>query len=111
MAYDEVLAERVRERLEPEGVTAKKMFGGITFLLQGNALANLYEEGLMVRVGPDGMEEALARPGTTQLVFRGKEQNGWVVLAEETLDDAVLDDWLKWAMEVTAELPPKKPKK
>ncbi|GGV18662.1 TfoX/Sxy family protein [Streptomyces spectabilis] len=107
MAYDEVLADRIRERLEPEGVTAKKMFGGITFLLQGNALANLYEEGLMVRVGPEGMEEALGRPGARQFVFRGKEQNGWVVLAEETLDDEVLDDWLKWAMEVTAELPPK----
>lgn len=107
MAYDEVLAERVRERLEPEGVVAKKMFGGLTFLLNGNALANLYDEGLMVRVGADGMDEALSRPGTRQLVFRGKEQKGWVVLAEDTLDDDVLDDWLKWAMEVTAELPPK----
>ncbi|MEI5102834.1 TfoX/Sxy family protein [Streptomyces sp. PmtG] len=107
MAFDEVLAERIKERLEPEGVTAKKMFGGITFLLQGNALANLYEEGPMVRVGPDGMDEALARPGTKRFVFRGKEQNGWVVHAEETLDDEVLDDWLKLAIEVTAELPPK----
>ncbi|MGW7450063.1 TfoX/Sxy family protein [Streptomyces sp. NPDC054787] len=107
MAYDEVLAERIKERLETQGVTAKKMFGGITFLPQGNALANLYEEGLMVRVGPDGMDEALARPGTRQLVLRGKEQTGWVVLAEENLDDEVLDDWLRWAMEVTAELPPK----
>lgn len=107
MAYVEVLAERIKERMEPEGVTAKKMFGGITFLLQGNALANLYEEGLMVRVGPDGMEDALARPGTKQLVFRGKAQKGWVVLAEEILDDDVLDEWLKWAMDVTAELPPK----
>ncbi|QCX74035.1 hypothetical protein C9F11_01660 [Streptomyces sp. YIM 121038] len=107
MAYDEVLAERIKERLEPEGVNAKKMFGGITFLLQGNALANLYEEGLMVRVGADGMEEALSRPGSRQLVFRGKEQAGWVVLAEETLDDDVLEEWLRWAMEVTAQLPPK----
>ncbi|MGW7412123.1 TfoX/Sxy family protein [Streptomyces sp. NPDC054863] len=107
MAFDEVLAQRIKELLEPEGVTAKKMFGGITFLLQGNALANLYEEGLMVRVGPDGMDEALARPGTRQLVFRGKEQNGWVVLAEETLDDDVLEEWLRRAIEITAELPPK----
>ncbi|MFE0381231.1 TfoX/Sxy family protein [Streptomyces inhibens] len=107
MAFDEVLAERVMERLESEGVVAKKMFGGLTFLLNGNALANLYDEGLMVRVGPDGMDEALSRPGAKQLVFRGKEQKGWVVLAEDTLDDDVLDDWLKWAMEVTAELLPK----
>ncbi|WP_438296198.1 hypothetical protein [Streptomyces sp. HUAS TT7] len=45
MAYDEVLAARVMERLEAEGVTAKKMFSGLTLLLQGNALANLYDEG------------------------------------------------------------------
>ncbi|WP_424889036.1 TfoX/Sxy family protein [Streptomyces sp. XH2] len=107
MAYDEVLAERIKERLEPEGVVAKKMFSGLTFLLQGNALANLYDEGLMVRVGKEGTDEALARPGASPLVIRGKEQNGWVVLAEETLDDDILDDWLKWAMDVTAELPPK----
>ncbi|WP_020668483.1 TfoX/Sxy family protein [Amycolatopsis nigrescens] len=110
MAYDEVLAERVLERLEPDGVTAKKMFGGITFLFQGNALANVYDEGLMVRIGQDGMADALARPGAKPLVFRGKEQDGWVVLDESTLDDDVLDSWLKWAWEVTSELPPKQPK-
>ncbi|MEX2985981.1 TfoX/Sxy family protein [Streptomyces sp. C36] len=107
MAYDEVLAERVRERLEPEGVVAKKMFSGLTFLLQGNALANLYDEGLMVRVGKERTDEALEHPGARPLVMRGKEQRGWVVLAEETLDDDVLDGWLQWAMDVTAELPPK----
>ncbi|MGW1871247.1 hypothetical protein ACWCPS_37635 [Streptomyces mauvecolor] len=41
------------------------------------------------------------------LVFRGKEQNGWVILAEETLDDDVLEDWLALAMEVMPQLPPK----
>ncbi|MFE0047056.1 TfoX/Sxy family protein [Streptomyces albireticuli] len=107
MAYDEVLAERVRERLEPEGVVAKKMFSGLTFLFQGNALANLYDEGLMVRVGKERTAEALEHPGARPLVMRGKEQRGWVVLAEETLDDDVLDGWLQWAMDATAELPPK----
>ncbi|MFJ8013848.1 TfoX/Sxy family protein [Streptomyces sp. NPDC096339] len=107
MAYDEMLAERVREQMEPEGVVAKKMFGGITFLFQGNVLANVYEEGLMVRVGPDGMDEALARPGTRQLVCRGRAQKGWVVPAEEALDDDVLDQWLTWTLDVTAQLPPK----
>ncbi|MFE0187848.1 TfoX/Sxy family protein [Streptomyces sp. NPDC059008] len=107
MAYDEVLAERVMERLEPEGVVAKKMFSGLTFLLHGNALANLYDEGLMVRVGKERNDEALEHPGAAPLVIRGREQRGWVLLAEETLDDDVLDDWLTWAMDATAELPPK----
>ncbi|KIA66769.1 TfoX/Sxy family protein [Nocardia vulneris] len=109
MAYDEVLADRISERLAPRGVTAKKMFAGLTFLWQGNAMANLYDEGLMVRVGGDGMDDALARPGARPLLFRGKPQNGWVLLDEETLDDAALDSWLEWAWECTAELPPKKP--
>ncbi|MEH6375300.1 TfoX/Sxy family protein [Streptomyces sp. KLMMK] len=107
MTYNEALAERIKKRLEPEGVVAKKMFNGLTFLLHGNALANLYDEGLMVRVGKEGTAETLARPGAAPLVIRGKEQKGWVVPAEETLDDDVLDDWLTWAMDVTAELPPK----
>ncbi|MFC4334169.1 TfoX/Sxy family protein [Salininema proteolyticum] len=107
IAYDEVLAERIGERLEPRGVSSKKMFGGLTFLWEGHALANIYSEGLMIRVGPDGMDEALARPGANPLVFRGKEQNGWVLLDEEVLDDDVLDSWLEWAFEVTSELPPK----
>ncbi|MFJ5798481.1 TfoX/Sxy family protein [Streptomyces decoyicus] len=107
MAYEEVLAERVRERLEPEGVGAKKTFGGLTLLLNGNALANVDDEGLMVRVGPDGMDDALAHPGARPLVFRGKEQKGRVLPAEETFDDDVLDEWLQVAIEVTAELAPK----
>ncbi|WP_326615842.1 TfoX/Sxy family protein [Streptomyces decoyicus] len=63
----------MRERSEPESAVAKKMFGGLTFLLNGNALANVDDEGLMVRVGPDGMDDALAHPGARPLVFRGKE--------------------------------------
>ncbi len=110
MAYDEVLADRITERLAPRGVTAKKMFAGLTFLWQGNALANLYDEGLMVRVGPDGMDEALTSPSATQLLFRGKPQASWVLVDEETLDDDALDSWLNLAFEATAELPPKKPK-
>ncbi|KOG41219.1 TfoX/Sxy family protein [Streptomyces decoyicus] len=107
MAYEEALAEGVRERLEPEGVVAKKMFGGLTLLLNGNALANVDDEGLMVRIGPDGMDDALAHLSAQPLVFRGKEQRGWVLPAEKTLDDDVLDEGLQVAIEVTAELAPK----
>ncbi|KZM74995.1 TfoX/Sxy family protein [Nocardia terpenica] len=110
MAYDEVLADRITERLAPRGVTAKKMFAGLTFLWQDNAMANLYDEGLMVRVGPDRMTDALARPGAKPVIMRGTPQNGWVLLDEEILDDDVLDYWLEWAFDVTCDLPPKKPR-
>lgn len=107
MAYDEVLAERVGERLRDMDVTSKKMFGAMAFLLGGNVLVTVFDEGLMVRVGRDGTEEALSRPGVTPLVIRGREQRGWVVVAEEALDDDVLDGWLEVATAVTATLPPK----
>lgn len=111
MAYDEVLADRIAERLAPRGVTAKKMFAGLTFLWQDNALVNLYDEGLMVRVGPDGTDEALRRPGAKPFLSHGKPVSGWILVEEESLDDDALDYWLEAAWEVGLELPPKKPKK
>ncbi|MEU2869171.1 TfoX/Sxy family protein [Streptomyces olivoreticuli] len=107
MAYDEVLAERVLERLEPEGVVAKKMFGTIAYLLQGNTVVTLHDDGLWLRVGSDGMEEALGRLGARPAEFRGKEANGWVIVAGEVLDDDVLDTWLDTALQATGLLPPK----
>ncbi|MEU3755764.1 TfoX/Sxy family protein [Streptomyces olivoreticuli] len=67
MPYDKVLAERVLERLEPEGVVAKKMFGTIAYLLQGNIVVTLYDDGLWLRVGPDGVDEALSRDASLQV--------------------------------------------
>ncbi|MGA5135293.1 TfoX/Sxy family protein [Streptomyces olivoreticuli] len=107
MSYDEVLAERVLERLEPEGVVAKKMFGTIAYLLRGNTVVTLHDDGLWLRVGPDGVDEALGRPGVRPAVFRGREANGWVVVAGDVLDDDVLDGWLETALEATAMLPSK----
>ncbi|PSJ27108.1 hypothetical protein B7P34_19440 [Streptosporangium nondiastaticum] len=107
MAYDEVLAQRVVERLEPEGVVAKKMFGSITCLLGGNTVVSVYEDGLWLRVGPDGMDDALAEPGVRPAVHRGKPADGWVMVAGDVLDDDVLDHWLAIAMDATGELPPK----
>ncbi|MFI9506171.1 TfoX/Sxy family protein [Nocardia sp. NPDC052566] len=110
MAYNEVLADRITTRLAPRGVTAKKMFAGLTFLWQDNALLNLYDEGLMVRVGPDGMDRALARRGAKPLPSRGKPANGWVLVAEKSLHGDALDYWLDSAWAFVAELPPKKRK-
>jgi len=74
MAYDEGLAERIRERLaaDPE-VTEKRMFGGIAFLHAGNVAVGVTGDDLLVRVGPDATDQALARPGARAACSRAAE--------------------------------------
>ncbi|ARF58884.1 TfoX/Sxy family protein [Streptomyces gilvosporeus] len=108
MAYDEVLAERVREQLEAtEPVTAKKMFGGLVFMAQGNTVAGVVGDELFVRVAPEDTVEALTRPGARPFEVKGRVSKGWLLVAGEVLDDDVLDDWLHLGWEAAAELPPK----
>ncbi|MEU3771866.1 TfoX/Sxy family protein [Streptomyces sp. NPDC032472] len=108
MAYDEVLAERVRELLEEgEEIVAKKMFGGLVFMVQGNTAVGVVGDELLVRVGPDRTPRALARPGARPFESRGRVSKGWVLVAGEVLDDDVLDDWLQLGREAAAGLPPK----
>ncbi|MEU7583497.1 TfoX/Sxy family protein [Streptomyces sp. NPDC041068] len=108
MAYDEALAERVRERLETDGAVAeKKMFGAVTFLLQGNTLGGVEGDDLFLRVAQEDMADALARPGARPYEFKGRVSKGWVYVAGEALDDDALDEWLRVALDATAELPPK----
>ncbi|MBH1933388.1 TfoX/Sxy family protein [Streptomyces sp. AV19] len=109
MAYDEVLAERVRERLEEGGYEAaeKKMFGALAFLDRGNTVAGVEGDDLFVRVGPEEIEEALGRPGARPFEFRGRTSAGWVYVSGEALDDEALDDWLRIGWEAAEGLPPK----
>lgn len=108
MAYDEVLAERVQELLEEgDEVVAKKMFGGLVFMVRGNAAVGVVGDELLVRIGPDGTPQALTRPGARPFEFSGRVSRGWVLVAGEVLDDDVLDDWLQLGREAAAALPPK----
>jgi TfoX/Sxy family transcriptional regulator of competence genes len=108
MAYDEVLAERVRDRLaHTTGVVEKKMFGGLAFLVHGNMTIGVNHDDLMARVNPDDTETALARPGARPFDRTGRPMRGWILVAGETLDDDVLDTWLADATEFVATLPPK----
>ena len=64
MAYNEKLAERIRAIVgERPDLTERKMFGGLAFMLNGNMFCGITRDDLMVRVGPDRFEEALASPG------------------------------------------------
>ncbi|MEU2391507.1 TfoX/Sxy family protein [Streptomyces sp. NPDC007369] len=108
MAYDEVLAERVRELLEEsDEVVAQKMFGGLVFMVRGNTAVGVVGDELLVRVAPDDTSQALAQPGARHFEVRGRISKGWVVVAGEVLDDHVLDYWLQLGRKAAAALSPK----
>jgi TfoX/Sxy family transcriptional regulator of competence genes len=80
MAFDTHLADRVRELVGPEaGVSEKRMFGGLVFLIDGHmALAVSGQGGLMVRIDPVDTEKLLSRAHVSPMVMRGKELRGWI---------------------------------
>jgi hypothetical protein len=110
MAYDERLADRVRELIQARpDVVEKKMFGGVGWMLAGNmAVGVMSTGGLLVRLPPEEVEEALAdshvdvfgRPGS-------KPMKGFVIVDQEVLDDATLGEWVDRGAERALELPPK----
>ncbi|MEU2913326.1 TfoX/Sxy family protein [Streptomyces massasporeus] len=109
MAYDEGLAERIRERLGTDPrIAEKRMFGGIAFLFQGNMAVGVTGDDLMVRVGPDATDAALARPGARIFDMTGRPMRGWVVIAGEAVaEDDALSAWVEDGQAFAASLPPK----
>jgi hypothetical protein len=108
VAYDEALAERIRDRVRDAfGVTEKKMFGALVFLTYGNMTVGVIGDDLMVRVGPERTEAALAQPGARAFDFTGRTMRGWVFVAGDDLDDDALDGWIDEADAYVATLPPK----
>src|SRR5258705_4208163 len=82
MAYDEGLAERIRSALRArDDVIEKRMFGGLTFMVGGRMACGVVHDDLMVRVGPDGHDEALTEPGARPMDFTGKPMRGMVYVA------------------------------
>ena len=109
MAYDEGLAQRIREGLgSTAGVTERKMFGGIAFMLNGNMVCGIVGDDLMVRVGPDGHDDALAQRHARPMDFNGRPMRGMVYVAPAgTEGDDALRSWLDRGIAFTAGLPPK----
>jgi len=112
MAHDEDLANRLREQLaDEEGVAEKAMFGGLAFLLHGNmAVTASSRGGLMLRVGTEASEDALARPHTKLIEMRGRPMPGWIhVSAEGVKTKRQLGGWVRRGVRFTRTLPPKPP--
>jgi TfoX-like protein len=108
MAFDELLAGRVRIRLEHvPGVSERKMFGGPTFLAGGHRTVGVYGDGLIARIGAQDMDAATAGPGVRLFDMTGRPMRGIVVIEGAVLDDKALDRWIGQARGYVAGLPPK----
>ena len=110
MAYDEDLANRIRELMAQEpGVTEKRMFGGLAFLLNGNmSVAASGRGGLMVRVPPDETDKLLTREHVEPMVMAGRQTRGWLrVSAEGVKSKRQLQSWVNRGVDYAKSLPPK----
>jgi TfoX/Sxy family transcriptional regulator of competence genes len=110
MAYDEDLANRIRELIAGDpAVAEKRMFGGLAFLVNGNmAVAASGQGGLMVRVEPDDTDALLAKPHARPFEMRGREMQGWLrVDAEGVRTKRQLEPWVKRGVAYARSLPSK----
>ena len=111
MAYDEDLANLVRELIAgEEGVTEKRMFGGLAFLVGGNmAVAASGQGGLMVRVDPDETDALAAEPHAGPFEMRGRAMQGWLrVDADGVRSREQLQPWVDRGVAYARSLPPKR---
>ena len=109
MAYDEQLADRVREVLKRRrGVSEKKMFGGLAFLVNGHMACGVIGDDLMVRVGPDAYEAALEKTGCRPMDFTGRPMKGMVYVGPGGhRRKPSLEAWVKQGVSYARSLPPK----
>ena len=111
MAYDEELANRIRELVATDpDISEQRMFGGVAFLVAGNmSVAASGQGGLMVRVDPEATEALVAKPYARPFEMRGREMQGWLrVDAEGLRTKRQLEPWVKRGVAYARSLPPKR---
>ncbi|PWN02896.1 RNA methyltransferase [Nocardioides silvaticus] len=112
MAYDEVLAARIRDLVGGEPLlTEQRMFGGLAFLIGGNmAVAASSTGGILVRVDRDEGERLVATTPAYPMEMRGREMSGWLrVEPADVASDAALAEWVRRGVTFASALPPKQP--
>jgi hypothetical protein len=110
MAYDQQLAQRLREQFDGElGLAEKRMFGGLAFLVNGNiAISASGRGGLMVRVEPGQTEELVDDRHVRRFVMRGREMDGWLHVDTDAVQtDDELSRWVSCGVNFARTLPPK----
>lgn len=111
MAYDEELADRIRELVAGEpGLTEQKMFGGLAFLIGGNmAVAASGQGGVLVRVDPARSDELVATTNAEPMEMRGRQLAGWLRVGPEDVGtDDQLARWVDLGTTFARSLPPKR---
>ena len=109
MAYDEKLAQRVRKILaEQVGLVEKKMFGVVGFMIHGNMACGVRKDRLIVRVGPEGHDAAMAKLHMLPFDITGSAMTGWVMVsADGFATEADLQAWVREGVEFALTLPAK----
>lgn len=109
MAYNEAVAARVRRVLaRRKGITEKKMFGGLSFLLNGNMCCGVIDKNVVLRLGKDGAEKALDERHTREMDFTGTPMASMVYLRPAGYEsDEALKGWVKRAVDYAQTLPAK----
>lgn len=108
MAYDQDLADRIRELVAGEaGLAQQRMFGGLAFLINGNmAVAASGQGGLLVRVDPAEADEWIDGERVAPMVMRGREMHGWLRVVGD-LDEVGLEQWVSRGVTFARSLPAK----
>jgi TfoX/Sxy family transcriptional regulator of competence genes len=109
MSYDEKLDARVRASTDTwEGVSSRKMFGGVCYLMHGNMLAGVWKEFLILRLGEDAADFARELPHVRPFDITGHPMKGWVMIEPAGIrSSAQLKKWLEQARAFAETLPPK----
>jgi TfoX/Sxy family transcriptional regulator of competence genes len=109
VAYDEELADRIRELISARAdVGERKMFGGIGFMIGGNMSVGVIGEDLIVRLHPADAEKALTEPGVREFDFTGRAMKGWIFVGPEaTAGDETLASWVEAGADYASSLPAK----
>ncbi len=109
MAYNETIEGRIQKIVSRwDNTEAKKMFGGICHLLQGNMLGGVYKDFLILRLGVENADKALESPFVKPFDITGRAMKGWVMVEGAGFDtDTKLEAWLNQAKEFVETLPPK----
>src|SRR4249920_3363237 len=109
MAFDKTLAARIRDELAgKKNIEERKMFGCICFLLNGNALAGVWKDRLIARLGPDEGEAALREPHVRGFEITGRPMRNWVTVEREGVaDEETVKEWVQRAVKFVGKLPAK----